>query len=158
MLTLEGRLEKAMVPDLWSFDDIQSVEPESASDEKSMLDHAVVSGLTHGNATMDTLVADFGSGQGHIRLQVPGMLTKRSDGKLVRRHDGPGFKISFTSRLPSLLTSEHRWDASEALASWWWWLADRGSMGDFIGFQETDHISNLNFRIISETGSFGEEY
>ncbi|KAK5173997.1 uncharacterized protein LTR77_001076 [Saxophila tyrrhenica] len=136
---------------------------DASSTHLPMLDHAHVKNFRHGNHTVDLHYADFGSGNGHVRISPPSTSFSSTNPEHSKRqgHDGPGFKISFTSRQPSLLTQDHMSQASYAIADDWADRADRNdpeNMADYIGFQETDDTANFYYRIIPEGDGYGLEY
>jgi len=86
---LAERLKSAFALDhLPPYDSIQYLDPVTTDESMPMLEHAVVSGVRHGNTTMDMVFADFGNGNGHIRLQAPAGESGSAIGK--RDHSGPG--------------------------------------------------------------------
>lgn len=78
--------------------------------------------------------------------------------KLNKRVDGYGFKISYTTRLRSLLSASHQQEMAGFLAAGWLTYIDRITLDDYIGFAETDHSANFFYRIIPEIKGFGLNY
>lgn len=132
-------------------DKSNNLQARYASSERQPLQIAGVKGLKFGNSSHDMDIFDFGNGDGHVYLPIGGQAEKR-DG-----HDGPGFKISYTARLPSQLSKQHKIDMSQALALEWAARA-KDDMHDMIGFVETEHDANFYYRIIPETKGYGLNY
>ncbi|TKA82013.1 hypothetical protein B0A55_01725 [Friedmanniomyces simplex] len=135
-----------------TFDSMQHLEPVTVDEAMPIVDHALVLKVQHGNTTMNMVFAEFGSGNGYIRLQAPSNSSTSS--LAMRDHSGPRFKIKYISLLQSLLTSAYQQQASGALTDGWVRRANSNGIGDSTGFQETGHESNFYYRIITEDRSF----
>lgn len=121
---------------------------------KSISDQVSVKGWNFNGTMMDAVFAEFGQGEGHVFVTpTPSNVTG-----LVKRHDGPGFKISYTTRLHTLLTNSHQVEMSQSFANNWNYNANTYAMRDWIGFSKTDHNANFYIRIIPENNGYGEEY
>lgn len=105
---------------------------------------------------------DFGNGEGHIYLPHD-MLEERSETdilnhRLAKRAKAPGFKLSFTTRVPTKLSKSHQADMTNALTSWWANTAGITDLHDMIGFLKTDHTANFYYRLIPENSDYGLNY
>ena len=100
-------------------------------------------------------VYDFGNGDGHVYLPLGGNDANQG---LEKRSPAPGFKISYTTRMKSLLTRAHQIEMSQRYATYWATLANCCDLHDMMGFVETEHKANFYFRIIPETVGFGLNY
>ena len=78
--------------------------------------------------------------------------------RLSKRFSRPGFKVSYTTRIPSRLTASHQRDMAFHIAKSWALCADNYHMNELIGFSETGHQANFYYRIIPELRGFGTEY
>jgi hypothetical protein len=124
--------------------------------ERQLIDRVSIQGFQFGSKTVDALMSDFGNGEGHVFVSLSA--STDNNGTLTKRHNGPGFKLSYTQRQKSLLSQQHQVDMSNAIANNWAGLADGYGIGEWIGFEETDHTSNFYLRIIAETQGFGSNY
>jgi len=78
--------------------------------------------------------------------------------------DDASFKTSFTTRLGSLLSAQHKVNMADetALYSAELWTGTVKSQGytyynkDLIGFVETGHVANFFFRVSAGGGKLGE--
>lgn len=101
------------------------------------------------------------NGEGHVHL-LHDMLEDRNETNIhsrpAKRASAPGFKLSYTARLPTQLTKSHQADLATSLAHWWANTADETDFHDMIGFVKTDHDANLYYRLIPENSDFGLNY
>lgn len=137
-------------------DKSNNLQARYTSSERKPLQMAGVKGLEFGNSTHDMDIFYFGDGDGHVYLPM-GRQTEKGDKSKREAHDGPGFKISYTARLPSQLSKQHKVDMSQSIALEWASRANDG-MHDMIGFVETEHDANFYYRIIPETEGYGLNY
>lgn len=119
-----------------------------------MLQHAKISGYNHGNYSADYTVADFGSGLGHIFMENH---VNQSD-PLAKRHDGPGFKISYASKIPTRLSRSNQLLQAQDIGADWGQRADLDGVAEYIGLVEVNHYATFYFRIIPEASGYGEGY
>ncbi|POR37450.1 Uncharacterized protein TPAR_02357 [Tolypocladium paradoxum] len=126
-----------------------------ASNEKKPVEVASVTGLQFGNGTHDLHVFDFDDGNGHVYVPLP------NNGSRHRRgisHDGPGFKVSYTTRKPSTLSYSQQVTMADVLGAYWSNTAANMDLHDLIGFVATNHDANFYWRIIPEMYGFGLNY
>jgi len=145
----------------------QHVLGQYGPDDRKPLQVTRIAGLIHtaSNHTGDYDVYDFGDGEGHVHVAPSAHLgttdstgSAGSAGPLEKRVDGAGFKISFTTRLGSLLSAQHKVDMADEIALYWamWAKGTVRSGGytyynkDLIGFVETGHLANFYFRVSAE--------
>lgn len=90
------------------------------------------------------------------------MLKERTEtiihSRLAKRATAPGFKLSYTARIPSLPTKSHLADMATALARWWANTADMTDLHDMIDFVKTEHQANFYYRLIPEDSDYGLNY
>jgi hypothetical protein len=153
----------------YSFDSVEHVDVASLKlgkrDSDPTLTHrSIFRNLTGEAGSPSSDVAFNYFDNGDVNMDYAGDLgTLGHDGQvetsgLQKRHDGAGFKISWTSRQRSLLTRAHQDQMSHEIALDW---ADKATFlgeGDYIGLVKTDHRANFYFRIIPETKGFGLNY
>jgi hypothetical protein len=126
-------------------------------ESRQMIEHFSILGYKYNqNTTVDAIVADFGNGEGHIFV-TPSPPATATPG-LSKRHQGPGFKLSFTERERSQLSRQHQLQMSDRIASDWGQRADRNRITEWIGFERTGHTANFYLRIIPEIRGYGENY
>lgn len=138
------------------FASINTLAPSGATkcDSKSMVEQASIKGLQINGATIDAIIADFDDGDGHLFLTEP-LVNATSN---TKRHDGAGFKLSYTTRVTSKLTRAHQIQMSQDISTSWTYYAAEYGISEWIGFQETGHAVNFYLRIIPENKGYGEEY
>lgn len=91
-------------------------------------------------------------------MTVLNMPVGQDVGSLAKRYDGAGIKISYTTRVRSLLSQAHQTEMANYLASAWQYLAINENMDEMIGFAETESYANFYYRVIPETKGFGLNY
>ncbi|KAJ5613197.1 hypothetical protein N7510_006391 [Penicillium lagena] len=132
-------------------------------DQRKPLSVTSLHGVKHLNNTPVNMdIYDFGNGEGHVHLPHD-MLEDRSETSIHSRlgkrlSSAPGFKLSYTARLPTELSKAHQADMATSLANWWANTADETDLHDMIGFIETGHTANVYYRLIPETVDFGLNY
>jgi hypothetical protein len=136
------------------YDSIDVLPTPAKRDDKDrqMLDHISVGGLKFGNDSYNMALAHYGEGDAHL------FFTGDSGTDLTKRHDGPGIKLSFTTRLPSKLSKAHQQDMSISISENWANLANRNQIVNWIGLVKTVHKANFYLRIIPEVKGFGTNY
>lgn len=130
---------------------------EARDDTPSLVARIQFTGIL-GNETdrkVDLVANHYSDGQTVLDLPVSQAAANET---LAKRADGAGFKISYTTRKQSLLTTDHQRIMSLYLADAWAHLSAEYQMDDCIGFAETDHSANFYYRIIPELYGFGTNY
>lgn len=144
----------------------QHVLSQYGPNDRKPLQVTRIAGLVHAasNHTRDYHVYDFGDGEGHVHIPLSANLentnSSSSTRALEKRVDGAGFKISYTTRLGSLLNSGHKVDMANAIANHWasWSTGTVRHQGytyynkDLIGFVETGHTANFYYRVSAGNG------
>ena len=155
-ISLAEYLADAFIDNGEPFESINTLAPSGATkrDSKSISDQASVKGLQINGTTIDAIIADFGDGDGHLFLTEPPANTTSN----TKRHDGAGFKLSYTTRISSLLPRARQIQMSQDIATSWAYYAGEYDISEWIGFQETGHAANFYLRIIPEDDGYGEEY
>jgi len=143
-------------------DSTEALLPLYSKDARKPISVTSLHGVKHFNNTAVNLdVYDFGNGEGHIHLPYD-MLKERNEtdihSRLAKRAIAPGFKLSYTARVPSFLTKAHQADMARALARWWANYADKTDLHDMIGFVKADHEANFYYRLIPENSDYGLNY
>jgi hypothetical protein len=144
--------------------DVSTLKLDKRDTDPTLTHRAIYRNLTGeaGSPASDVAFNYFANGD--VNMDYAGdMGTLAHDGQvetsgLQKRHNGAGFKISWTSRKRSLLTRAHQDQMSHEIALDW---ADKATFlgeGDYIGLVKTDHTANFYFRIIPETRGFGLNY
>ncbi|TDZ22216.1 hypothetical protein Cob_v004930 [Colletotrichum orbiculare MAFF 240422] len=139
--------ENALISDGLAFDDpklLARIHFSGLVDSETGKKHEIIANHFEGNNTV---------------LHLPGLdqqaLASRD---LSKRVGAAGFKISYTTRVQSLLTRSHQQEMSGFVASAWAIAAENYRLEDYIGFAETDHSANFYYRIIPELYGFGLNY
>lgn len=130
----------------------------------TLLPRVQMSGFKHADddedQQQDIMVNLFEDGTALLHVPVGSNSSSTSD--LTNGFNGPGFKISFTTRVKTQLTAAHQQEMAQALAEKWAYYANAEeavSMDEVIGFVEVEHRANFYYRIISEqVTSFGLNY
>ncbi|KAH7388879.1 hypothetical protein BKA64DRAFT_757802, partial [Cadophora sp. MPI-SDFR-AT-0126] len=120
---------------------------------KSVSEQVSIAGWNFQGTVLDAVAAEFGDGDGHIYV-TPTLLNATG---LTKRHDRPGFKISYTTRQASLLTRDHQIEMSQSFGTNWNYNANTYAMQDWIGLSKTDHNAIFYIRIIPENNGYGKE-
>lgn len=142
-----SHLENVHIPDL---------KLETRDGEPALTARVIIKNLTHADEGHDTALNFYDNGGAMLHLPGPGQSLGNST--LAKRFDGEGFKISFTTRQKSLLTTDHQHEMSEALARDWYSVAAFYQADEYIGLVKTEHTANFYFRIIPELQGFGLNY
>ncbi|KAJ4414962.1 hypothetical protein N0V82_007611 [Gnomoniopsis sp. IMI 355080] len=129
----------------------------------SVVDRVSVLGIEHAHGRADVLVTTYDDDTGIVR-GTPSPNT--TSGWLIKRHDGPGFKINYRTISYSgnvLGTPDFGnlyKDLANGIANNWAVRADNDKIDELIGTTDvTDpKILTFGFRIIAETDGFGENY
>lgn len=147
----------------YSFDSVEHVDVTALKldkrDSDPVLTHrSIFRNLTSEDGSPASDVAFNYFDNGDVNMDIAGDMGALETSGLQKRYNGPGFKISWTSRKRSLLTRAHQNQMSYEIARDW---ADKAAFpgeGDYIGLVKTDHTANFYFRIIPETRGFGLNY
>lgn len=163
--SLADFLSREFAEDGATFDSITTVTPHLlpryASDQRTPVEVVRVEGLsTLDNSTKFNMdIYDFGGGEGHIWLPHDALVDRRASKTVLEaRSPGPGFKLSYTARLPTKLSKSHQHDMAEQFAVWWTTSADCCDLHDLMGFVETGNVANFYYRLIPERSDFGLNY
>ncbi|TDZ41192.1 hypothetical protein CTRI78_v009892 [Colletotrichum trifolii] len=159
--------ENALISDGLAFESVKVIpfDAEDAALEKrddgdpKLLARIHFSGLVDSETgKKHEIIANHFEGNKTV-LHLPGLdqqaLASRD---LSKRVGAAGFKISYTTRVQSLLTRSHQQEMSGFVASAWAIAAENYRLEDYIGFAETDHSANFYYRIIPELYGFGLNY
>lgn len=143
-------------------DSTEVLLPLYSKDERKPVSVTSLHGVKHfGNTAVNMDIYDFGNGEGHIHLPHD-MLEERNESdihsRFAKRAIAPGFKLSYTARIPSKLTKAHQAELATNLARWWANTADETYLHDIIGFVKTGHQANFYYRIIPENSDYGLNY
>jgi len=136
-------------------DSLQGLTPRDGA----LVEHVSVRGLKMplSNLTMDFNVLDFGGGNGHI--EFPGDLLPKNGTALETRAAGPGFKISYTTRLRNKMSQSHISTMGSTMGFVWGDTVNHNrQIANMMGFVETGHEANFYWRIIPESGDFLQNY
>ena len=152
----------------YSFDSVEHVDISTLSlvkrdDADPVLTHrSIIRNITCTNSSSPYDVAFNHYSNGDINMEHPGdastLPSSGAPSDIHKRYDGEGFKISWTSRLPTRLTRAHQNSMSYAIAKDWAARAVATDEGDYMGLVKTDHTANFYFRIIPELKGFGLNY
>jgi hypothetical protein len=131
---------------------------KARDDELALVNRIVLRNLTSPKNQRDHDVAihHYDDGVGQIHLPFDGQSMGGSD-DLLKRFDGEGLKIAFTSRATSTPDQTTEAAISNAIAQNWAREAD-ANINELIGFVKTDNKANFYWRIIPETQRFGTNY
>ncbi|KAK1768975.1 hypothetical protein QBC33DRAFT_534344 [Phialemonium atrogriseum] len=153
-----------------SFDDITSLpfDPALAALAKrdtadpDLVTRVQITGLRVSNGTSTTPAQDvvvnlFADNTTVLHLPVISSSSYPTDG-LGKRVNSPGFKISFTTRIPSKLSYTHMQEMALVGAMDWGSAAGQYPMNEWIGLAKTNHDANFYYRIIPETFSMDYSY
>ncbi|GAB1217475.1 hypothetical protein ATERTT37_006714 [Aspergillus terreus] len=133
-------------------------ELKARDDELALVNRIVLRNLTSpkNQRGHDVAIHHYDDGVGQIHLPFDGQSMGGSD-DLLKRFDGEGFKIAFTSRASSTPDRTTEAAISNAIAQNWAREAD-ANINELIGFVKTDNKANFYWRIIPETQRFGTNY
>jgi hypothetical protein len=136
---------------------ISAVSRRSA-DAGVLLGYVLIKNLKLGDMNFDAIQADFGNGDG--QLFITPSKTNHTSGALQKRHDGAGFKLSFTTRVHSGLDQGQMVVLSQRIGDSWNWEANNRDMGEWVGLVKLAdrHQAVVYIRIIPEVRGYGEEY
>lgn len=163
LIDLSG-LGSALIDDGYSFDSVEHVDVAALnlnkrdSSDPVLTHRSIFRNLTTEDGSPSSDVAFNYFDNGDVNMDIAGDMGTLETSGLRKRYNGPGFKISWTSRKRSLLTRAHQNQMSYEIARDW---ADKAAFtgeGDYIGLVKTDHTANFYFRIIPETRGFGLNY
>jgi hypothetical protein len=124
----------------------------------TLREHVLVKDMKIGDLTFNSIHADSSNGNGHIFITPAGPAP--TPASLQKRHDGPGLKITYTTRVHSGLDDSKRAQLAGRIGDDWGFQADGNNMGEYIGLVKLaeHHQAVVYFRIIPEERGYGENY
>lgn len=128
-------------------------------DEPRLLARIKLNGVpTHDGGKQHVTINHFEGNNTVLHLPFMDLSSSEFNGTHAKRDEGAGFKISYTTRKPSLLTKDHRIEMAARGAEAWASYTHTYRMTDLIGFAATGHEANFYYRIIPEVRGFGLNY